>query len=158
MIFEIILAKAIAEGLTALAEKLRVMESKIAGASAGLTTAELQSYASQATNVGTKLPNEVVLGKLIEGSSASYEQVAKSRGSGYFWLNDWDNLNARLGYENMWEINKQYLANRVSEGRTFVLVHDPSTATGSFLREIEYLKSQRYADPVKYDGYWRMTK
>jgi len=32
MIFEIILAKAIAEGLTALAEKLRVMESKIAGA------------------------------------------------------------------------------------------------------------------------------
>jgi len=31
MIFEIILAKAIAEGLTALAEKLRVMESKIAG-------------------------------------------------------------------------------------------------------------------------------
>ena len=100
---------------------------------------------------------EVVLGKYNSDGSVSYDAVAKNRGSTYFNLDDWNEVQNVVGKDNMWKINEQFLEQQFKQGKSFVLTHNPLEATGYYAKEIEWLRKKGF-DFVKDGSAWRAIK
>lgn len=110
-----------------------------------------------------------ILGIWLQGSGASYEQVAHRAGATYFDMGDAYHIqrtelivnnvdDSRIG-EGFWQINRSFLDQQVARCRIFFLSSSPrSVAEGtSFWREIEYLESLGY-QAVQEDDYWMMVQ
>ncbi|WP_051887992.1 hemagglutinin repeat-containing protein [Caballeronia sordidicola] len=120
-----------------------------------------QAFAQAATssthNAGA---SEVILGKYIAGSSDSYEAVAQTQGATYFSMSDWSNVQAQLGADKMWSINKAFLDQQMAQGKTFVFTANPANANvGTFTNlEYKYLQDSGYRIVPDKSGFYRATK
>ena len=87
----------------------------------------------------------VVLGK-FDQDGVRYDDVARNNNATYFQLEPhrWDEGVRTLGWEGMWDVNKTFLEEQYGQGKTFLLSHNPDTATGSFLREVQWLNNKGY--------------
>ncbi|NLP41265.1 MAG: hypothetical protein GX348_03565 [Veillonellaceae bacterium] len=108
---------------------------------------------------GTKNPqaSEVVLGKYIPNSVESYEAIAASRGATYFQLNNWSRLATEFGEESMWLINRSFLQQQIANGKNIILTQNPTSATGYFAKEVNYLSELGYKF-VQEGTVWRAIK
>lgn len=102
------------------------------------------------------------IGKYIEGSSKSYEAVAKSYGGNYFNLNNWNTLVAKYGAQAMNRLNKLWLQAKILLGNTIILTSDPTNPqnlTGAFKEELEWLAEAGLKHFVKIgEGLWQAVK
>jgi len=114
----------------------------------------IQKYAIQATNNPNS--SKIVLGKTNEGG-VGYIQVAKDKNATYFNLDNWDHLAKNMTRDEMWEINKTFLIQQLAKGKEILFSHNPNTATGAFLREVEFLKKRGFSFK-KIDGTWKAVK
>ncbi len=85
---------------------------------------------------------EVVLGR-----TGTYETVADQRASTYFHTSDerWNQVKEMygVGKNGMWRINKTFLNQQISAGKTFALSNNPVTDGGYyFSREVAFLESK----------------
>ncbi|MCL6592245.1 MAG: hypothetical protein K6U80_20150, partial [Firmicutes bacterium] len=100
----------------------------------------------------------VLLGKYSR-FGRSYDNVAKEIGATYFYLDNYDELMVRLGKNNMWEINKEFLIQQWAAGKEFYFSHNPWEATGTFVKEVEYLIDLGVKDFVKIgDNLWKAIR
>jgi hypothetical protein len=163
-----------ATGLVAVGPEVLVwiLSNPIAAVQAGLVTAETAAAivtGSMAPSVLTQLMNtpkaaqilysklasaatqnasamEIVLGRYAAGSAASYEQVAQARGASYYQVGAWDDMAVAYGREKMWEINKAYLNQGISKGKSFVFTSNPAEfpITSDSYKEFAYLKANGF--------------
>ncbi len=108
------------------------------------STATAQDYARLATQneyMSLFENDEVVLGSYDgPGNAGSYDQVAQNRGATYFYLENWDAVNAAHGRDFMWQINEAFLEQQRTAGKDFIFSHDPLNPTGkSYPNEINYI-------------------
>ncbi len=103
---------------------------------------------------------EVVLGSYVKGSANSYEQVAKSRGATYFEVPDWSNVQGQLGANQMWNVNKSFLDQQISQGKSFVFTVNPKTVNPDAYtaREARYLQESGYKIIESAKGEYRAVK
>ena len=138
---------------------------ELAAKRAGARTAELAAegagntyanFAKQATkNVDSA---EVVLGKFYQNGT-SYVDVAKNRGATYFELDDWNKVSSRIGNENMWNINKEFLDQQWNAGKDFYFSHNPWEATGYLQQEVLHLIDLGAKDFVNVgENLWKVVK
>jgi hypothetical protein len=75
-----------------------------------------------------------------EGSAKSYEQIAKAQGATYFEFpgKTWSEAELQLGVDKMWTVNKRFLENQTSQGKTFEFTDDPNAAFKNSYTEKEY--------------------
>ncbi len=103
----------------------------------------------------------VVLGKYIEGSSRSYDEVAQSMGATYFSLPGytWKEAEIQLGAEKMWEINRKFINSQVSQGKSFVFTSDPRLPDAGYYTRLEFgeLSSRGYS-LILDGGFYRAVK
>lgn len=104
----------------------------------------------------------VVLGKYIEGSASSYEQIARAKGATYFELpgTSWSEAVTQLGAEKMWLINRKFLDDQIAKGKSFVFTADPAVAPkGSFTaQEFAHLMNSGYKLIQDSGGAYRAIK
>ena len=102
----------------------------------------MQPYAffQKAAQAATHNPGatEVVLGRYIDGSPASYDAVARSRGSTYFSLKDWSQVGKEVGDDGLRSVNKAFLDQQIQQGKTFLFTADPVTAPIGSFTNLEY--------------------
>ncbi len=102
----------------------------------------MQPYAffQKAAQAATHNPGatEVVLGRYIDGSPASYDAVARSRGSTYFSLKDWSHVGKEVGDDGLRSVNKAFLDQQIQQGKTFLFTADPVTAPIGSFTNLEY--------------------
>ncbi len=122
----------------------------------------LKQMLDAAARNSTVNPNgtEVVLGKYTAGDPASYEQVARSRGATFFEMLDWKTVAGQIGADKMWSINKAFLDQQASLGKSFLFTSDPSMVrAGSFTaRERDHLLSLGYHVIEDIGGFYRAVK
>ena len=96
-------------------------------------------YKAAAQN-STKNPQagEVILGKHIEGSPLSYEVIATNRGATYFEMKDWVKTQDIIGADNVWNINKEFLDQQMSQGKIFIFTANPELAAAKTFTRLEY--------------------
>ncbi|MDQ5918544.1 MAG: filamentous hemagglutinin, partial [Pseudomonadota bacterium] len=84
--------------------------------------------------------NMVVLGKYVENSASSYEQVAKAQGATYFELpgTSWSEAVTQLGVDKMWSVNKKFLDDQMARDKGFVFTLDPRTVAADSFTAKEY--------------------
>ena len=83
--------------------------------------------------------SEVVLGR-----TGTYEKVATERSSTFFHTSEarWSEVEnmTGVGRKGMWKINRTFLKQQISAGKSFVLANNPSTSGGIlFQKEVKYL-------------------
>ena len=88
--------------------------------------------------------NTVVLGKLIEHSEMSYEQVGMINGWTYWFTENWSQFVNAVGQANAWVINNAFIINQYMQGKTFILTSNPHAATGAFAQEVGILETLGY--------------
>lgn len=123
-----------------LAGIIKVSNVKKAGYDTIMRLAKERDYKGLA-KVSTHNPyaRGVMLGKYDGGGVTSY--IAKAGKSyTYFSLNFWNDIADVIGNKNMWKVNQAFLHQQICLGKTFYASHPISSPTGSFLREINYLK------------------
>ena len=98
----------------------------------------------------------VVLGKFYR-TGLSYDDVAEALKATYFNLPNWDEVEALLGKQNMWNINAKFLYDQILQDKTFILTHNPNKATGSFLKECQMLVFYGY-EFVRDGDFWKAVK
>jgi len=99
---------------------------------------------------------KLVLGKWSK-TGQSYQKVAAHFKATYFKLANWRELEKILSREELWKINESFLNQQLRAGKEVILSHDPSKASGFFLREVDYLKDLGYR--FVRDGWvWRAVK
>lgn len=87
--------------------------------------------------------NKVILGKYIENSLLSYEQVARAKGYCFYELDNWNEFKSLINNsEEMWKVNKEFIDNQIDANKKFYFSHNPNTATDTFKKEVDYLKSR----------------
>jgi hypothetical protein len=95
----------------------------------------------------TNNPNSriVVIGKNTPYSN-SYQRVAQRRGATFFEVDEatWNSWERLYGRDNIWYINEQFMRTQLAQNKTFILSHDPNTATGFFLREVNFLRANGF--------------
>ena len=107
---------------------------------ASLTESQINDY----LKVATKNPNtkKVMLGKHDGGGATSY---IKRAGNEYTYFDmgaaKWDELQALVGnsYDELWRLNKAFIDRQKALGKEFYFSHNPNTATGFMLEEVNYL-------------------
>ncbi|UFH58041.1 hypothetical protein [Sulfurovum mangrovi] len=128
--------------------------------SGGAIISDIEKLANDATH--NPDADTVVLGKYIPDSDQSYEKIADSMDATYFELpgSSWDDAVSKYDYDNMWEINKQFLDNQINEGKEFIFTVNPTDIPeGKFTRmEYDYLKSQGYSLNKEGDIYRAIKK
>jgi filamentous hemagglutinin len=127
------------------------------GASPALVQQTFNQAAVSSTHNATA--TEVVLGKYIKGSADSYEAVAQSRGATYFSMSDWSVVEGQLGADQMWNINKAFLDQQISQGKSFLFTGNPAAApTGSFT-QLEFFHLSNKGYDIVFDGrFYRAIK
>jgi filamentous hemagglutinin len=116
-----------------------------------------QAAVSSTHNAGSQ---EVVLGRYIADSSESYDAIARSRGATYFSVSDWSAVQGQLGADQMWNINKAFLDQQISQGKTFVFTANPAAASTNSYTYLEYdhlLRSGYQIEPTS-GGLYRAVK
>ncbi len=113
------------------------------------------SYFDDIARLGTRNPNSpvVVLGKSFEGGK-KYINVAAHYKASYLKARDWRKLMQKLNSDELWKINKAFLQQQIQDGKQFILSHDPSTASGFFLKEVSYLEQLGFTF-IKDGWIWR---
>jgi filamentous hemagglutinin len=103
---------------------------------------------------------EVVLGKYIPGSSASYAAVAQARRSTYFSMSDWAQVKGQLGEDQMWNINKAFMDQQMAQGKKFLFTSDPSLAPSNSYTALErrHLLDSGYSFQATPGGFYRAVK
>jgi filamentous hemagglutinin len=117
------------------------------GPDPGITIRMYQEAAKTSTH--NPAASEVVLGQYIPQNPRSYEIVAQSRSATYFSMPDWDDVQALIGADKMWEINQVFLDQQIAQGKTFVFTSDPrilaAQRPSSYLsRELRHLTENGY--------------
>lgn len=88
----------------------------------------------------------VVLGKFNPtDSDESYIETAKKFKATYFDLEIYNEVAEKIGEQNMWNINKEFLGQQKAAGKNFYLTEDPNKATGVYANEVAWLKTQGYS-------------
>jgi hypothetical protein len=104
------------------------------------TLRQIDDYVALATKQGNQ--SKVMLGKTDAGGVTGYVNRA-GNDHAYFKMTDsqWDEALFTVGndFDEMWKVNKKFIDNRKALGNEFYLSHNPSTADGFYLREINYL-------------------
>ena len=85
----------------------------------------------------------VVLGKWQQ-EGKGYTRVAAHYRASYFKATDYRELTKTLTPDELWKINEAFLDQQIRAGKQILLSHDPSTATGFYLREVQYLEDLGY--------------
>lgn len=117
----------------------------------------LDDLAEVATKNADAATHKVMLGKYLEDSPLSYDEIARAENFSYYDLDGWDELKAMVNYndDEMWEINKKFIDNQISLNKQFYFSHNPNEATGFFKREVDYLKSKlNIVEFPKVGEYW----
>ena len=106
----------------------------------GAPPAQLQQTFDLAAQSSThnSAASEVILGKYVAGSSTSYEAVAQARGATYFSMTDWSTVQGQLGAEQMWNINKAFLDQQMSKGKSFTFTTDPRSVNPDSYTALEF--------------------
>jgi filamentous hemagglutinin len=124
------------------------------GADPDLMQQMLRTAADAATHNANA--TEVVLGRYVPGSAASYEKVAAARGATYFELDPtaWNNTADILGRDGMWEINKTFLDMQIQQGKSFLFTSDPrSAALNTYMfKEYNHLFKSGYTRVIENGG------
>ena len=122
-----------------------------------------KNYATNAT-VNPK-SDSLVLGKYEtvineEGirvvSTKSYNSVAEQKNATYFQIDNWGEISAKYGNDQMWKINENFLSQQTSLKKPVTFSHDPTDPaynSGYFKQEIDYLKNKNY-EILKGEDYW----
>lgn len=117
-----------------------------------------QEYARLSTkNASSK---QVVLGKFSNSEiGRSYIDEAIRLEATYFDMDNYDEVDSASNTDFMWEINKSFLETQNSQGKQFLLTDNPDTATGSYAKEVNWLKQQgfnfEYSSGM---GLWKAVK
>ncbi len=77
-------------------------------------------------------------GSLVDGKL--YTKVAAHYRATYFKLDNWRQITKNLDNDEIWKINEAFLDQQIRAGKQIILSHDPSKATGFFLKEVSYLE------------------
>ena len=101
---------------------------------------------------------EVILGKYVKGSAESYEAVAQSRNATYFNLNNYNQLLQRYGKLEMKKINMDFIRQQWNANKTFILSHNPYTATGAFKNEVQQLYKLGAKGFVRNGSTWEVIR
>lgn len=120
------------------------------------TIKSYSEYAKDGTHEG--VTNIVMLGKYKKNDTSSYERVARSRDATYFELENWNNVESKVGKENMWNINKVFLDQQWEAGKEFYFSHDPWKADGYYQEEVLYLIDLGVTDFVKDGDLWKAVR
>lgn len=89
--------------------------------------------------------NKVILGKYDNSyRGQSYIDTAVDYEATYFNMYNYDQVASETSPEFMWSINEAFLNEQAAQGKTFYLTDDPDTATGSFAKEVKWLKDRGY--------------
>lgn len=98
-----------------------------------------QSYQQAAiSSTHNAQSSEVILGKYIAGSENSYDAVARARGSTYFSMSDWSAVQGQLGADKMWNINKEFLDQQITQGKSFLFTANPASPTAGYFTKLEF--------------------
>ena len=81
---------------------------------------------------------KLVLGKW-NTPGQSYQSVAAHYNATYFKLDNWRVLSKTLSDSELWKINEVFLRQQIKQGKQIILSHDPTTATGFFKNEVDFL-------------------
>jgi len=101
----------------------------------------------------------VILGKYSNSEAGeSYIDSAIRYEATYFDLEDYDEIRAQTDDNFMWSINEEFLKQQYSEGKRFYLTDNPDTATGTFAKEVSWLKSHGYTFKLNGLGFWEAVK
>lgn len=124
---------------------------------AGIQNAALKKLAVAATKNASA--SKVMLGKYIKGSESSYEKRAGNSYT-YFELEHYNEINEIVGGDKMWDINRQFIDNAITDSKRFFFSHDPAEAkVGAFKNEIDYLRSKGFTKYNKVgDNLWEAVK
>ncbi len=89
-------------------------------------------------------------------SPKSYNSVAEQKNATYFQIDNWGEISAKYGNDQMWKINEGFLSQQTSLKKPVIFSHDPTDPTynsGYFKLEIDYLKNKNY-EILKGEDYW----
>ena len=118
------------------------------------STPNYGNYAKKATHNPNS--SEVVLGK-YNSNGVSYVDVAKQRNATYFSMSNWDSVSKEVGADNMWKINESFLQQQIASNKSFILSHNPNTATGFFAQEVDFLIKNGFRF-IQDGDFWRAIK
>ena len=99
----------------------------------------IDEFAEKATKNASK--TKVMLGKFDNGSSTSYIARAGTEHT-YFDMGEvWEDIYNIVNQndEEIWRINRKFIDKQKALGKEFYLSHNPSSATGYYYRELQYL-------------------
>lgn len=102
-----------------------------------------KEYAKSATRNPDS--TQVVLGKYnSDFNDASYIEMAIMYEATYFDMDDYDEVASKTDPSFMWSINEQFLKDQAAQGKQFILVDDPYSATGAYGNEVAWLQNHGY--------------
>ena len=119
-----------------------------------LVEVDFDDLARQATNNADS--DTVLLGKYWQ-DGVSYVEVATDLGTTFFQLENWDAIQNQIGQNNMWFINERFLHQQLQQGQSFLLSHNPHTATGFFAQEVQWLIEQGFRF-IQEGNIWRAVR
>ena len=128
-------AKALKSAIIAVKDSKKISRLKLHVKNVYLDT-KAKIYAAKATHNANS--DTVVLGRYIEGSKNSYEEVAKSKRATYFEMNNWNEVQAKYGKNYMWNINKAFLDRQIAKNKKFMFTSDPKKAPNESFTYMEY--------------------
>ena len=140
-------------------ELLALRNKGASGAEKTLSSIDAEDYAFNAIK-GSNKADDVVLGKFKEGSSTSYDAIAKEMDAQYFNLDNWDELSSMYSSDEIWKINEKFLDIQTSSGREIYLSHNPAEFLGDgsyYSKEIQYLIDNGYSF-VKEGDIWHAIR
>ena len=137
---------------------------QIGGQAAGcrkvFTQGEVNDLADRAMK-GPLGSNVVVLGKNIDNSADSYQEVAKRMDAQYFDLENWNELRLTYSSDEMWRINEEFLTRQLDSGKEILLTSDPYEYLGDisgYGNELQYLDDHGYTFVKIGENLWRAIK
>lgn len=103
----------------------------------------IEDYATAATHNGSS--SQVLLGKYTPvDAEGNYIEMARMYDAAYYSMDNdtWQSLKAEKGEDYLWKINEAFLESQ--NGKEFILTENPDNATGTYKKEIQWLKNHGY--------------
>jgi filamentous hemagglutinin len=67
-------------------------------------------------------------------------------------MSDWHTVQGQLGADQMWNINKAFLDQQISQGKSFVFTADPTKAPPGSYTSMEYVHLQKSGCALQKDA------